>query len=78
MVDNWRVIFGARLRQARLDVPLTQIELAALLGVEQTTISRWERGGTAPPDELRPRLAAHLGCPVHELFAYDDNGEAVA
>jgi tetratricopeptide (TPR) repeat protein/transcriptional regulator with XRE-family HTH domain len=39
---------------------LTQEELAALLGVERTTVARWERGETEPLAGLRPRLAKAL------------------
>lgn len=36
--------FSAELRSARAAAGLTQAELAALLNVEQATVSRWERG----------------------------------
>jgi transcriptional regulator with XRE-family HTH domain len=83
-MDEWRSVFGVRLREARLAVPLTQSELAVLLRVAQTAVSAWERGIAIPRDELRPRIAKFVGRTVDELFAYPDNhdegdnGEAVA
>jgi transcriptional regulator with XRE-family HTH domain len=47
MVENWSVA----IRRYRLRHCLTQKQLAALIGVSQRTISRWERG------EDRPGLA---------------------
>jgi len=35
---------------------LTQTALAAWLGVDQTTVSRWERGQDAPAFRLRQRI----------------------
>jgi transcriptional regulator with XRE-family HTH domain len=80
-VDEWRAMFGAKLRRARMAVPLTQIEFAFLLKVGQTTVSAWERGVAVPRDEIRPRIARIVRCSVAELFEYpEDNGggEAVA
>jgi transcriptional regulator with XRE-family HTH domain len=81
-VDEWRAMFGARLRRARMAVPLTQVEFAFLLKVGQTTISAWERGVAVPRDDLRPRIARIVRCTVAELFEYPDDdsngGEAVS
>lgn len=41
---------GARIRTARENANLTQAQLAELLGVEQPTVSRWER------DDYQPSL----------------------
>ena len=49
------------LAQRRKAVGLTQERLAERLGVERTTVVRWERGGSQPVPWLRPRLAAALG-----------------
>ena len=38
-------VVGERLRERRKAKGLTQRELANLVGVDTTTISRWERGG---------------------------------
>lgn len=43
-----------RIRSARRNAGLTQLELATAVGVDPGTLSRWERGAT------RPRLTAVL------------------
>jgi tetratricopeptide (TPR) repeat protein/transcriptional regulator with XRE-family HTH domain len=61
-----------RLAQRRKAVGLTQEQLAERLGVERTTVVRWERGQTQPVPWLRPRLAAALGVSadrIEELLA---------
>lgn len=47
--------------------PETQVELAAKVGVFQTTISSWKRGATLPPSTRWPSLAAALGIPFEDL-----------
>jgi tetratricopeptide (TPR) repeat protein/transcriptional regulator with XRE-family HTH domain len=49
-----------QLAQRRKAVGLTQEQLAEQLGVERSTVARWERGETQPLPWLRPRLAAAL------------------
>jgi transcriptional regulator with XRE-family HTH domain len=46
-------VFGARLRRVRTAVRLKQSGLAELLGVEQTTISRWESGRHVPDPQVQ-------------------------
>jgi len=56
-----------RLAQRRKAVGLTQEQLADRLGVERTTVVRWERGQTQPLPWLRPRLARALRVPADRL-----------
>jgi transcriptional regulator with XRE-family HTH domain/tetratricopeptide (TPR) repeat protein len=51
----------------RKAVGLTQEQLAERLGVERTTVVRWERGETKPLPSLRPRLAKALGVSADRL-----------
>jgi tetratricopeptide (TPR) repeat protein/transcriptional regulator with XRE-family HTH domain len=63
-----------RLTQRRKAVGLTQEQLAEQLGVERTTVARWERGETQPQPWLRVRLAKALHVPadrLEELLAAD-------
>ena len=46
---------------------LSQDELASRLGVERSTVVRWEAGRTTPQPWSRPRLAGALGVSLHTL-----------
>ncbi|MFC5260930.1 helix-turn-helix transcriptional regulator [Kribbella qitaiheensis] len=56
-----------RLAQRRKAAGHSQENLAALLGVDRSTVVRWEAADTAPQPWLRPKLAAALRISVHEL-----------
>jgi tetratricopeptide (TPR) repeat protein/transcriptional regulator with XRE-family HTH domain len=63
-----------RLAQRRKAVGLTQEQLAEQLGVERTTIVRWESGQTQPQPWLQPKLAKALRVSadhIEELLAPD-------
>lgn len=49
-------VFGARLKRVRTAVRLKQHGLADLLGVDQTTISRWESGRQTPETDVQARV----------------------
>jgi transcriptional regulator with XRE-family HTH domain len=57
----------------RLNKSLTQGQLAALLEVDQTAVSQWETGVSAPRSDKLPELARILGCTIDELF--NEKGE---
>jgi tetratricopeptide (TPR) repeat protein/transcriptional regulator with XRE-family HTH domain len=56
-----------RLAGRRRAVGLTQEGLAARLGVERSTVVRWEAGATEPLPWLRPKLAKALHVPAGQL-----------
>ncbi|MBV8539772.1 MAG: helix-turn-helix transcriptional regulator [Pseudonocardiales bacterium] len=63
------------LAQRRKAVSHTQEELAALLGVERSTVVRWETGETEPQPWCRPKLAKILAVSLdtlHELLTAPD------
>ena len=47
----------------------TQSALAEELGVDRSTIAKWETGKANPRADLLPKLAKALGCSVDDLFA---------
>ncbi|WP_299983069.1 helix-turn-helix domain-containing protein [uncultured Ruegeria sp.] len=53
--------FGKRLRRLRRSVGLKQSALAGLLGVDQTTVSRWENGGQTPSVHVQQKVFSALG-----------------
>lgn len=57
---------GERIRQVR--GTRTQREFAALLDVDQNTLSKWELGKRAPPIERLKQLAEFHNVPVAWLF----------
>ncbi|WP_027946962.1 helix-turn-helix transcriptional regulator [Amycolatopsis taiwanensis] len=63
----------ARLAQRRKSAGYTQEKLAERLGVERSTVVRWERAETEPQPWVRPKLAAALGAPLDELQALLDD-----
>lgn len=75
------VAVGARFRNGRLQAGLTQRQLAALSGVSQSVISRFERGlNTGMSVERLVKIANALGpyfpfgfCPHHDGCAYPRN-----
>lgn len=50
-----------RLRSSRRNLGLLQERLAGLLGVDESTVARWERGSRQPGREHLERLKALLG-----------------
>jgi tetratricopeptide (TPR) repeat protein/transcriptional regulator with XRE-family HTH domain len=56
-----------RLAERRKAMGLTQEQLAQQLGVERTTVVRWERGETQPLPRLRPGLARALQVPAERI-----------
>jgi len=56
-----------RLAQRRKAVGLSQERLAEVVGVDRSTVVRWERADTEPQPWHRPRLAAALRVTVEEL-----------
>lgn len=48
----------------------TQTTLATIVDASQVSVSGWERGVSAPSDEMKVRLAGAMGCSVGELFPW--------
>jgi len=64
--------YGRRIRQARLEVNKSRVELAESVGVHPDTIARYEREVTAPPDETLVAIA--IACRVKASWlAYGDD-----
>ena len=52
----------------RADAGMTQVELAAAVGVGQGRISEWERGAHVPSARSIDRLAGALGVPAADVL----------
>ncbi|MCD8385250.1 MAG: helix-turn-helix domain-containing protein [Clostridiales bacterium] len=61
-------MYFQRLRDMREDHDLTQTQVAALLGIQQTVYSRYERGYQTIPLELLIQLADYYRVSVDYLL----------
>lgn len=57
-----------RLREIRKHRGITQVQLAEIIGVEQSTISQWETGRSQPSLKIAVKIANALGCKVDDLI----------
>lgn len=58
---------GERVRKARENMGLSGRDLAEILKVSPSSVSRWERGEAEPQDELKEKIAQLLGVSVGYL-----------
>lgn len=67
--------FGAKLRKAREDRKLKIHQIAEKLGVNKSSISRWESGETTRfKDETIARICTVYGLDINYLIGSEDNG----
>ena len=59
---------GAMIRTLRKKHKLTQSALAALLNISDKSVSKWERGASAPTTDMLPKLCALLSVPPEALI----------
>jgi putative transcriptional regulator len=59
---------GERIRLRRKELSITQIDLAAAVGVSRQTIISMETGDYAPSVYLALKVAAELRCLVEDLW----------
>jgi transcriptional regulator with XRE-family HTH domain len=57
-----------RLKQARESRGVSQVALATRMGVDQPTVSKWERGKRYPLPHTIAAIAAALRCKEAELL----------
>ena len=60
-------------RRLRGAIP-TQREVAEILGVKGSTVSKWERGLSKPRADKLPTIAKLYGCSIEELLADTTEG----
>ena len=65
------------LKKARLNVGITQSEVAEKLGVAQAQYARWENEGRNPKDETVEKLANIFGTSFENLKGRDDGLEDI-
>lgn len=69
-IEHAKVVqrFAAALRRIRLDRGMTQHQLARQAQVSDAYIGRLENRESAPSIDTAERIAAALGCTVHDLL----------
>lgn len=60
--------FGAFLKEKRKEKQLTQKQLAEILFISESAVSKWEKDVAHPDITLLPKLAETLGVSEHELI----------
>lgn len=63
------------IRFQRRIADITQKELAAGIGVERSTVAKWETKIIIPSDEKLNKVASFLGCTVDELLKEENKNE---
>ncbi len=69
MTDASNLCFAQTLRAARIRAGLTQVAVAANVGVSQPTVSQWEAGIAEPTLANLRRLAAVLALDLGDIEA---------
>ena len=70
------VQFRVALRQFRKLQGMTQGELGQLVGVPQSTVSKWEKGAQQPDTEHATKLSEAIGTPVGILLGFEEMKQA--
>lgn len=69
---RFRKLLGARIQEIRQDKPMTQPELAALIGFKDyQAIGRIENGRVTPSVYVIYQIAEALEVGIEELFVFD-------
>ncbi len=62
---------GMVVQKYRKQKQLTQEELASVMGVSKSSVSKWETGQTYPDIYLLPELATYFNITIDELMGYE-------
>jgi transcriptional regulator with XRE-family HTH domain len=57
-----------RIRELRIAQKLSQQELATKLGIDRSTVAKWETGTHSPRTDKLRHLAKVLNCSLEELL----------
>lgn len=68
---------GARLRDSREGVMLTQVKMAEILGVQQSRVARYETGRSTPSPEVFLKYADYFNVSMDYLYCRTDNPHGI-
>jgi len=63
-----KLSLSANISKLRKEHAMTQEQLADRMNMNQSALSQWETGVSAPRADKLPELAKILGCTIDELF----------
>lgn len=67
-------MFSERLKMLRKGRSLTQEQLAAIIGVERSSIGKYEgKAHIIPSDDVKYRIAEYFGVTIDYLMGYSDS-----
>ena len=67
-------MFSQRLKELRKKKHITQEQLAAIIGVERSSIGKYEsKAHTIPSDDVKYKIAEYFGVTVDYLMGYSDD-----
>lgn len=61
-----------RIKKYRKAAGMTQVKLAEIMKVSQSTVCAWETGAANPPADVLPKLADLFHCTIDALFGRED------
>lgn len=64
---------GQRIKILRENAKLTQIELAKILRINNSTLSQYESGARVPSDDIKIAIANHFGVSLDYLLRGEEN-----
>lgn len=70
------LVDGAKIKERREELGLTQAHVAARIGVDRAAISQWESGKTQPSAGNFKALCAVLKCGSKDLLVVSDDQAA--
>lgn len=68
-------MFGEKLKQARKNKGIRQLELAKLLNTTNTSVSNWENNFSRPDLDMIKKMCSILGVSANYFLEIDDNNE---
>ncbi|MBX3168692.1 MAG: helix-turn-helix domain-containing protein [Candidatus Eremiobacteraeota bacterium] len=67
---DWKSYVRYRIRHARMEARLTQVQLAESIGVDNLTVSKFERGKVVPSVETVEKIARATRLPLDWFFRW--------
>lgn len=59
------------IKRLRMSHGISQDELAGKLGVDRSTVAKWEANGGYPRGDKLPEIADFFGCSIDALYGRD-------